>query len=597
MNTIINDRLQRLRYLMTAAQVQAVIVPQADPHQSEYVADHWQVRRYLTGFTGSAGTLVVTLTEAHLWTDSRYFLQAEDQLRGSEVTLMKEGVPGTPEIAPWLVANLKKGATVGINGLLFSIAATDSLRSQLSKAGIKLVTDFDPIDELWAERPPLPDAQVFIHDKKYAGMLPAAKIKVILDNSREQGANAVFISALDEIAWALNLRSTDIDFSPVAMAFLYLDNEYSTLFINQDKLSASVLEHLIEANVGTKPYDAVAEFLSNLPAGDRVLLSATQNSGRWQEILGDRALIGTSPVALPKAVKNPVQIQGEKDAMVRDGVAMVRSIMEIEQRIAQGVKTTEIDVADILLKNRKAQDKFVDLSFATIAGWGPDGAIVHYTASKDHNAVIEGNNLLLIDSGGNYLDGTTDITRTIAVGTPTEGMIHDFTLVMKGHIAIATAEFPEGTRGAQLDVLARLPLWKEGKSYLHGTGHGVGHFLNVHEGPQSIRLNDTMAPLTPGMITSNEPGFYYANNYGIRCENLILTVEGQTTDFGNFYKFETLTLCPFDRTLFDVDMMTDEEIDWVDQYHARVCETLLPHLNPDEQQWLKEKTKSLLVLN
>lgn len=597
MNDLILARLAAVRGEMAKAGIDAFVVPQTDPHQSEYIAAHWQIRRYLSGFTGSAGALVVTPDKALLWTDSRYFLQAGQQLQGTGIELMKEGVEGTPEIPDWLAANLNAGQKVGVNGMLFSIDATDALRSKLAAHSLGLDTNFDPTDLVWPDRPDVPDTPAYVHDIKYAGAAPAEKIKVILEQAKRQGANAVFISALDEIAWTLNLRSDDITNSPVAMAFLYLGYEDSTLFINPKKLTPEVLKHLIGADVAADGYDDVERFLTHLPLDAKVLVSSTQNAGRIQQWLGSHAVVGTSPVAVPKAVKNETQIKGVRQAMRRDGVAMVRSLMEIQSRMAQGVKTTEIDVADILLKNRKAQDMFKDVSFATIAGFGGHGAIVHYSATPESNATLEMNNLLLIDSGANYLDGTTDITRTIALGQPTEEMAHDFTLVMKGHIAIATSRFPDGTRGHQLDAMARMPLWKEGKSYLHGTGHGVGHFLNVHEGPQSIRLNDTMCPLLPGMITSNEPGVYLSDRYGIRCENLVLTVHDQETEFGKFYRFDTLTLCPFDRALFDVDIMTEDEIDWVDEYHATVREQLRPLLQPDEQKWLDEATKSLLTVD
>lgn len=587
MQNIYIERIVELRKEMEAAHVDAVIIPQTDPHQSEYVASHWQVRRFFSGFTGSAGTLVVTRDAALLWTDSRYFLQAAAQLDGTGITLMKDGLPETPSITEYLVENLAAGSTVGINGMLFSINDTEAMRRALNTAGISLSVNFDPVDTLWPDRPSLPADKAYIHELKYAGKAPADKIAVILDNVRAQGADSVLISALDEIAWTLNLRSNDVHCSPVAMAFLYLAPEGSTLFISDEKLTPEVLAHLAEAGVAVAPYSSIKDFLASLPATARVLLSTSQSSGSLAAILGDRYVAGTSPVAMPKACKNPVQIEGIRAAHHRDGVAMVRSLIEIEHLVNDRKEFTEIDVADILLRNRRAQELFVDTSFDTIAGYGPNGAIVHYSATPESNTTVRPGNLLLIDSGGNYLDGTTDITRTIAIGTPTSAMRHDFTLVMKGHIAIATAVFPEGTRGAQLDAMARMPLWKEGKSYLHGTGHGVGHFLNCHEGPQSIRLNDTMAPLTPGMLTSNEPGVYLAGRYGIRCENLIVTVEKTETEFGRFYAFDTVTLCPFDRLLFDTSIMTPDEIAWVNNYHATVYRELSPLLTSAEAAWLR----------
>ncbi|MCM1519588.1 MAG: aminopeptidase P family protein [Lachnoclostridium sp.] len=593
---MITDRIAALREEMKADGVNAVIIPRTDPHLSEYIADHWHVVRYFSGFTGSAATLVVTLDNALLWTDSRYFLQAAHQLEGSGITLMKEGLPDTPSITEYLTTNLPKGDTVAIDGLLMSIAATDALRDDLARAGLKLRVDFTPVDKIWTDRPALPADKIFIHDVKYAGKTAKEKMAEVLADAAAQGATSVFISALDEIAWTLNLRSSDVPCNPVATSFLYLAADKAVLFIDPAKVTPEAKAALEADGVTLKAYGDVKEFLTSLPADAHVLLSATQSSGAVAAWLGQKAVVGKSAVAMLKAVKNATQIEGIRQAMKRDGVAMVRSLIEIEKLVKSGKKFTETDVADILLANRKKGDNFFDLSFDTIAGYGANGAIVHYSPDKATAATIKPGNLLLIDSGANYLDGTTDLTRTIAIGEPSDDMIHDFTLVMKGHIALATAIFPEGTRGAQLDAFARMPLWKEGKSYLHGTGHGVGHFLNVHEGPQSIRLNDTLAPLTPGMLTSNEPGLYLADRYGIRCENLVLTVPCMETEFGRFFQFETMTLCPFDRNLFNIEEMTEEEIDWVDSYHAMVWTELSPLLNDEEKAWLREATKSLLIL-
>lgn len=589
----INARIQALRDTMQAQGVDAVIIPQTDPHQGEYLADHWQVRRWLSGFTGSAGDLVVTRNEAYIWADSRYWLQSSQQLTGTCISVMEEGKPGIPTIANYLCTVLPTGSTVGIDGMLFSATSAKALQEKLSKAGIALRVDFDPIDLIWLNRPSLPKSKAFVHELKYAGQSAGEKILAVLNNAESEGAAATFISDLAEIAWTLNLRSSDVECNPVMTSFLFLSPSEKVLFIDSDKLTPEVSAYLEKAGVTTADYGSVKEFLAALPADMKVFINPAQNSVALAEILGDRVVEGSSPVAMLKAVKNEVQLEGERNAMVRDGVALVHAFMEIEQRMADGVPTTEIDVADILLKYRSASPLFFDLSFDTIAGYGPHGAIVHYSANKESNATLHPDNLLLVDSGANYLDGTTDITRTISLGEPTNAQRHDFTLVMKGHIAIATAIFPEGTRGAQLDALARINLWKEGLSYLHGTGHGVGHFLNVHEGPQSIRLNDTLAPMTPGMITSNEPGLYREGEYGIRCENLVLTTEAFTTDFGRFYRFETLTLFPFDLSLFDTAIMTDAEIDWVNNYHATVCERLLPQLDAKAQEWLVAKTRKL----
>lgn len=593
MQNIIIERIIALRKEMNRAGINAVILPRTDAHLSEYISDHWHIVRHLSGFTGSAGTMVVTETEALLWVDSRYFLQGANQIEGTGIILMKDGLPDTPSIVEYLCENLHKGDTVGINGMLMSIDDTASLRSRLAKSGIKLNVDFDPIDNIWNDRPALPADKIFVHDVKYAGESASSKIARILADTRAMGAEALFTSALDEIAWVLNIRSNDVPCNPVATSFLYLAPSGSTLFVDSAKMTPVVEAHLKEAGVSVAPYDSVQKFLAGVPKDVTVLLSGSRASGAIAHILEGHYITGDSPIAMPKAIKNDVQIQGIHASHIRDGVAMVRSLMEIEKTVNEGKKLTEIGVADILLKNRSAQELYFDLSFESICGFGAHGAIVHYTATPESDAEITKGSLLLIDSGANYLDGTTDITRTIAIGTPTEDMRHDFTLVMKGHIAIATSIFPEGTRGAQLDGMARMPLWKEGKSYLHGTGHGVGHFLNVHEGPQSIRLNDTLAPLTPGMLTSNEPGVYLADRYGIRCENLVLTIPYEETEFGKFYAFETITLCPFDRTLFQTEIMSPDEIAWVNNYHKMVYDRLAPSLTESEREWLAAATAPL----
>lgn len=594
MQNQIIERIVALRKEMSAAGVKAVILPRTDAHLSEYISSHWHIVRYLSGFTGSAGTMVVTDKEALLWVDSRYFLQGAQQIEGTGIILMKDGLPDTPSITEYLCEYLSKGDKVGINGLLMSIDETAVLRSRLNACGIDLDVDFDPIDRIWADRPALPSDKIFIHDEKYAGESAKSKIARVLADANSQGAQAYFTSALDEIAWVLNIRSNDVPCNPVATSFLYLAPEGSTLFVDSAKMTPEVEAYLKEAGVGVAPYAEVLKALAELPADVTVLLSGARASGSIAHVLEGHYVKGESPVAMPKAIKNDVQIAGIRNAHLRDGVAMVRSLMEIEKTVDEGKTLTEMGVADILLKHRSKGDLYFDLSFESICGFGPNGAIVHYTATPESDSTISKGNLLLIDSGANYLDGTTDITRTIAIGEPSADMRHDFTLVMKGHIAIATSIYPEGTRGAQLDALARMPLWKEGKSYLHGTGHGVGHFLNVHEGPQSIRLNDTLAPLTPGMLTSNEPGVYLTDRYGIRCENLVLTIPYEETEFGKFYAFETITLCPFDRKLFDLSIMSADEIEWVNNYHRTVYDRLAPLMTEEERTWLAAATAPLV---
>lgn len=593
MKKIIDARLTALRTSMKDARIDATIIPQTDPHHSEYIADHWQVRRWLSGFTGSAGSLVVTADKALLWTDSRYFLQAAQQLEGTGIELMKEGLPATPSISAYLTGELPQGAVVGIDGNLFSVSEAADLRSALGKHHMNLDTHFDVIDSIWEDRPDLPDAPVFIHEVKYSGEEASSKIEKILAATATQGASSILVSALDEIAWILNIRSRDVNCNPVATAFLYLSAKGSTLFIKEEKLTDDIVRYLADNGVKTAPYASLHTFLAALPADATVLVEAPRTSQTVVDTLGARAVAGASPVPMLKAIKNDVQIAGIRSAMEHDGAALVAAFMEIERMMREGETLTELAVSEILTRYRSRQPHYFDESFETIAGYGPHGAIVHYSATEESSSTVENHGLLLIDSGAQYLTGTTDITRTICMGTPTPEERRDFTLVMKGHIALGTAIFPEGTCGMQLDTLARQFLWKEGLSYLHGTGHGVGHFLNVHEGPQSIRLNYMPAPLTPGMLTSNEPGLYRTGVHGIRCENLVLTVPAFTTEFGNFYRFETMTLFPFDRALFDTAIMTAEEIAWVNGYHAMVFDRLSPLLDGDQAAWLREKTLPL----
>lgn len=586
----IKERIEALRAEMRKGGVAAVIIPQTDPHQSEYIASHWQVRRFLSGFTGSAGSLVVTLGDALVWADSRYFLQAADQLEGTGIRLMKDGLPETPSIPQFLVSTLVKGSTVGIDGMLFSATETARLRDVFSRHDIKLDTSFDVVDNIWADRPALPTGEVFVHGVEYAGKGAAEKISEVLADAHSQGAESALVSALDEIAWTLNIRARDVKCNPVATSYLYLSPEGSTLFIMEEKVPAPVMEYLSEAGVKTAPYSSLLDFLASLPATARVLIEPGRTAGRIESVLGTRAVCGASPVAVPKAVKNDVQIRCIRKAMEYDGVALVKAFMEIESTVHGGGFLDEIGVADILTKYRSQQPDYFDASFDTIAGYGPHGAIVHYSATPETSAKIEPHGLLLVDSGAQYLTGTTDITRTVAMGTPTEEEKHDFTLVLKGHICLDRAIFPEGTRGAQLDILAHQFLWNEGLNYLHGTGHGVGQFLNVHEGPHGIRMNDIPATIRIGMLTSNEPGLYKAGVHGIRCENLVLTVPAFETEFGRFYRFETMTLFPFDTTLLETSIMTEEEIAWLNGYHAEVFRRLSPMLNEKETEWLRNKT-------
>lgn len=593
MKTIYKDRISALKKIMSENDIAVAIIPQSDPHQSEYIADHWQVRRWLSGFTGSAGTLVVTSSEALLWTDSRYFLQATEQLDGTGIRLMKDGLTEIPSITQYIIDNTPTGATIGIDGMVYSANEAEHMKTTFSTHGLKINDSFNPIPSLWPDRPSLPDCKIIIHEEKYAGESASDKIGKVLAKTASQGAESIFVSALDEIAWVLNIRSRDVRCNPVATSFLYLSPKGSTLFINEAKLTNEAKQHLADSNVTTAPYDSIKEFLSNLPDDEKVLIDIPRTATAILPMVGNRIVKGQSPINQFKSIKNEIQIKGTLNAMIRDGVALVKLFMEIEKRLANGENISEVEVGKLAAQYRSEGNLYFDESFDPIAGFGAHGAIVHYSATEESDMPLSPDNMFLLDSGGQYLDGTTDITRTVSLGNVTAQQKRDFTLVMKGHITLGTMIFPAGTRGAQLDALARQFLWKDGLSYLHGTGHGVGHFLNVHEGPQSIRLNENPALLMPGMITSNEPGVYREGEYGIRCENLVLTVPAFSTEFGEFLKFETLTLFPFDLNLFDTTIMSDEEIAWVNDYHTMVRERLTPHLNTEQAAWLAAKTAEL----
>lgn len=589
--------LANLRQAMKQHGIDAVVISNTDPHQSEVAPDHWRGREWITGFfseMGSNGTAVVTETDALCWTDTRFFLQAEYQLQGTGFKMMPEDGPDKVDLIDWLVEHTSAGQTVGIDGMTFSISFAQRLEQELNDNGVKLNTDFPLFDMIWPERPERPKNKLFIHDEKLVGEDVDSKIKRILVEVKGELANAVLLSSLDDIAWATNLRAAkDIAFSPMFVSFLYLDPEKRILFIDKEKLTKEVEEHLAKYKFEVKPYDSVKDFLKDLPKETRLLLDPMKTARGIYDSVGCTPVFGGNALSKLKSIKNETMLRNIDIAMEKDGVALVKFFMLVEKEFDSG-KLTEVKLGEILTDLRMADKACIENSFAPIIGWKGHGAIVHYEATPETDATLEGHGLLLVDSGGQYQYGTTDITRTVSLGgAPTKEEKHDFTLVMKGHIALATVHFPEGTTGHQLDVLARQFLWKEGKAYFHGTGHGVGFFINCHEGPQSIRLNQNPTPLEPGMITSNEPGLYLTDKYGIRCENLIVTVVAEDTDFGRFYKFHPVTLFPFDLSLFETEIMSDEEIDWLNDYHKEVRERLTPLLNQEEAAWLAEKTKPL----
>lgn len=590
------EYLGRLRKAMKEHGIDAVIISGTDPHQSELPPQHWRGREWLTGFwseNGTNGTAVVTADEALCWTDSRYFIQATEQLEGTGFAMMKEDGPEAVDLIDWVTQHLKAGNTVGIDGMTFSVSWTQRLRQELTDNDICLNCDFPQFDFIYPERPGRPLNKLFIHDENIVGETADSKIGRVLAEVKRELANAVLLSSLDDIAWVTNLRTAgDIAFSPIFVAYLYLSPDSRVLFIDKEKITAEVAEFLKGYAIEVMPYDNVKEFVARLPKSVRLLLDPAKTAEGVYESVGCTPVFGGAGVAKLKSVKTENMLSNLATAMEKDGVALTRFFMEVEKGWPSG-KMTEVQLGKRLRELRLADESCVDESFAPIIGWNGHGAIVHYEATEESDVAIEGDGILLVDSGGQYTFGTTDITRTIALGTPTAAQKRDFTLVMKGHIALATIKFPEGTRGAQLDVLARQYLWNDGKAYFHGTGHGVGFFINCHEGPQSIRLNENPTPLEPGMITSNEPGLYLEGEYGIRCENLIVTTPWKDTPFGKFLHFVTMTLFPFDLNLFDTSIMTDEEIAWVNAYHEEVRARLTPLLQPEEAAWIVEKTRTL----
>lgn len=590
------EYLARLRKVMAEHGIDAVVVSGTDPHQSELPPHHWRGREWLTGFwsgNGTNGTAVVTADEALCWTDSRYFLQAEEQLKGTGFSMMEEDGPNAVDLIDWLVEHTRKGQTVGIDGMTFSVAYAQRMEQELADNGVNLNTDFPQFDYIYPDRPERPKNKLFIHDESIVGETVESKIGRVMDEVKAELANAIMMSALDDIAWTTNLRTAgDIAFSPIFVAYLYLDDNRRVLFIDSDKLTPEVKDHLNKYNIETLPYESVLDFVAGLSKETRLLIDPQKTSRSLYDHIGCTPVFGGAGVARLKSIKNETMISNLEIAMEKDGVALTRFFMMVEREYPEG-KLTELELGKRLRALRLADKSCVDESFSPILGWNEHGAIVHYEATPETDVVIEGDGLLLVDSGGQYTRGTTDITRTVALGKVNENERHDFTLVMKGHIALASAIFPEGTRGAQLDALARQFLWHEGKAYYHGTGHGVGFFINCHEGPQNIRLNENPTPLEPGMITSDEPGIYLAGRYGIRCENLIVTVPAMETEFGKFYKFAVMTLFPFDLRLFETEIMTDQEIQWVNDYHKKVRERLTPLLTPEEARWLEEKTRPL----
>lgn len=590
---IINERINQLRNSMKLQGISACIIPGTDPHASEYFADYWKEREWISGFDGSMGTAVVTTDKAGLWTDSRYFLQADTQLEGTEFVSMKMGLPGTPNILPWLSSVLKQGDKVGVNPQMFSMSAFNTIEHDLKRSGIELVS-VDLIQDIWADRPSLPDEPFFIYPTSFTGKDSKEKCAMIRRELQTARVDACILPSLDDIAWLFNIRGKDVAYNPLVIAYALVTTEKVTLYIDPKKINDENRAYLNRLEVDTKNYSDIYSDLKTLPSNYRILVDSNKlNQSLYESIPDGCEIISQlSPVAVLKSIKNDVELSGFRKAMVKDGIALTRFFMWLEGSVVN-TKQTEVSIAGKLDAFRREQGNYFGESFGTIAGYADHGAVIHYKADEQSAYTLLPENILLLDSGGQYLEGTTDITRTTVLGPATEQQKTDFTLVLKGHIGLATAVFPTGTRGSQLDILARKSMWERGINYLHGTGHGVGHFLNVHEGPQSIRMEENPVHLQPGMILSNEPGIYRNGEYGIRIENLIHVIEKETSAFGSFLQFETLTLFPIEQKLIDKSLLSKQELEWLNNYHQRVYETLAPHLNDVEQKWLKEKTKPL----
>lgn len=595
MENVINDRLASLREVMRREHLAAFIFPSTDAHQSEYVAAHWQGREWISGFNGSAGTVVVTLTSAALWTDSRYFLAAEEQLKGTEYQLMKLKVEGTPTIAQWLAQELAdvESPEVGIDGMVNSYHSATALISDLRKlGGISVRTNFDPLSIVWKNRPAIPQNPVEIQPMEYAGESVSSKITRIRKALRELHADGMLVSALDDIAWTLNLRGTDVHCNPVFVSYLLISSDEVKLFVDEEKVSAEVRNYLQDNGISLYIYNKVEEALRNYSEYNILLDGDETSYYLWKTVKCQEIVAATSPIPAMKAVKNATEIQGYRNAMLRDGVAMVKFLMWLKPAVEAGGQT-EISIDKKLTSLRAEQPLFRDISFDTIAGYATHGAIVHYEATPETDIPLKPEGLILIDSGAQYQDATTDITRTIALGPVTEEMKHIYTLVLKAHIQLELVKFPDGASGTQLDAVGRECMWREGLNFLHGTGHGVGSYLNVHEGPHQIRMEWMPAPLRAGMTLTDEPGLYLAGKFGVRTENTVLITDYKKTEFGKFLQIEPLTLCPIDTTPIDTNIMLPEEIDWLNQYHQKVYEKLAPYLSETEKKWLRNATKAI----
>ena len=580
---------------MKREHLSAFIFPSTDAHQSEYVADHWRGREWISGFNGSAGTAVVTMKSAALWTDSRYFLAAEEQLEGTEYQLMRLKMEGTPTIAEWLGKELQdvQSPEVGLDGMVNSYNYVKDLSYSLRKlGGITLRTNLDPLEQIWENRPSLPANPVEIQPLEYAGETLVSKVVRIRKSLRELHADGMLVSALDDIAWTLNLRGTDVHCNPVFVSYLLIESDKVSLFVDDNKLSPEVKQYLQDNQVSLYNYNKVEKCLESYSEYNILLDGDETSYYLWKTVKCQEIVAAASPIPAMKAVKNKAEIEGYRSAMLKDGVAMVKFLKWLKPAVEAGGQT-EISIDEKLTSLRAEQKLFRDISFDTIAGYAQHGAIVHYEATPETDVVLKPEGLILIDSGAQYQDGTTDITRTIALGAVSEEMKHIYTLVLKAHIQLELVKFPDGASGTQLDAVGRECMWREGYNFLHGTGHGVGSYLCVHEGPHQIRMEWMPTPLRAGMTLTDEPGLYLAGKFGVRIENTVLISDYMSTEFGKFLQIEPLTLCPIDTTPIDVDMLLPEEIDWLNAYHHSVYEKLSPFLDEEEKIWLENATKPI----
>ena len=591
----IAQRLSNLREIMQREHLDAFIFPSTDPHNSEYVPDRWKGREWISGFNGSAGTAVVTMHAAALWTDSRYFIAAEQQLAGTEFVLMRERVAGTPTISEWLGKVLSdiNGATVGVDGMVNTAADVEALISDLRQlGGITVRTNFDPLAVIWTNQPPIPTTPIEVHSLEYAGESTTSKLSRIRIALRSLHADGMLVSALDDIAWTLNLRGSDVHCNPVFVSYLLIDTKTTTLFINDEKLTPDVKAYLIAQGVQTAPYNHIKDALRNYDEYNILLDPNVISYTLFKQVRTQEVVRASSPIPAMKAIKNEIEVEGFRRAMIRDGVALVKFLRWLQTAVAKG-QETEISVAEKLTALRAEQPLFRGISFDTIAGYEAHGAIVHYEATPETDAPLKPHGFLLLDSGAQYQDGTTDITRTIALGELTEEQREVYTLVLKGHIQLELAKFPSGASGTQIDALAREAMWRKGFNFLHGTGHGVGSFLNVHEGPHQIRMEYRPAPLLPFMTVTDEPGLYLEGKFGVRIENILLIKPYMTTAFGDFLQMEPLTLCPIDTAPIVREMLLGEEVEWLNGYHQYVFDKLSPYLQGADLDWLRAATQNI----